>query len=188
MLIPALVGAPLLADQPLPPPEKVAAWSENHTYMVESVPNGETTVYRVLDGKELWTIPGWHRSVFVSDTGFVAIGYEGINLLPLNYRFDVVLIELWHDGRMTHRVRLRDLVQNPKLLLRTASHYYWGYVSGFNTSNLLEVVTLKSKVYIDPQNGRTQTSQHRSAETHPRVEEIKAITKLALFVRLSAGQ
>ena len=168
MLFSALAGAPLFADQPLPPPEKVAAWSENHTYLVESVPNGDTTLYRVLDGKALWTIPGWHRSVFVSDTGFVAIGYDGINLLPLNYRSDLVLIELWHDGLITHRVRLRDLVQSPKLLKRTASHYYWGYVSGFNTSNLLEVVTLKRKVSIDPKNGHIQTSQPSSAETHPR--------------------
>src|SRR5260370_20001631 len=42
-----LVGAPLLADTPLPPPGKVDAWSEHRGYFVESGPNGDTTVYRM---------------------------------------------------------------------------------------------------------------------------------------------
>ncbi len=76
MLSFVLVGAPLLADTPLPPPAKVDAWSEHRGYFVESGPNGDTTVYRVPDAKPLWKIPGWHRSLFVSESGFVAAGYE----------------------------------------------------------------------------------------------------------------
>lgn len=151
MLSCALVSASLWADAPLSPPAKVVVWSENHGYFVESVPNGDTTVYRMSDGTALWKIPSWHRIVFVSDTGFVAIGDGGINLLPLNYKTDVVLIELWHDGRLVHQIRLGDLVHNPKLLRRTASHYYWGIISGFNTNSLLEVVTVEGKVSINPE-------------------------------------
>jgi hypothetical protein len=146
----ALMSAPLLGDTPLPQSARVLVWSEHHVYFVESVPNGDTTVYRMSDATELWKIPGWHRSVFVSDTGFVAIGDAGINLLPLNYKSDAVLIELWHDGRLVHQVRLRELVQNTKLLRRTASHYYWGIISGFNAQNLLEVVTVEGRVSINP--------------------------------------
>jgi hypothetical protein len=151
ILIGALVGASLRAATPLPPPAKVVVWSQDHRYFVESVANGDTTVYRMSDGKALWKIPGWHRIVFVSDTGFVAIGDEGINLLPLNYKTDVVLIELWHDGRFIHQIRLGDLVHNPKRLRRAASHYYWGTINGFNTSSVLEVVTVEGKVSINPE-------------------------------------
>jgi hypothetical protein len=151
ILFGALVGTSLWADTPLPPPAKVVVWSENHGYFVESVPNGDTTVYRMSDGTALWKIPSWHRIVFVSDTGFVAICDDGINLLPLNYKTDVVLIELWQNGRLIHQIRLGDLVHNPKLLRRTASHYYWGIISGFNTSSLLEVVTVEGKVSINPE-------------------------------------
>jgi hypothetical protein len=146
----------MVADTPLPPPAKVVVWSRDHSYFVESVPNNDTTVYRMSDGKGLWKIPSWHRSVFISDTGFVAIGDGGINLLPLSYKPDVVLIELWHDGRLLHQMRLRDLVQNPKLLRRAASHYYWGIISGFNNNNLLEVVTVEGKVSINPETGERQ--------------------------------
>ena len=135
----------------MPAPASVVVWSENHGYFVESVPNADTTVYRMSDGKALWKIPSWHRSVFVSDTGFVAIGDEAINLLPLNYKPDVVLIKLWHDGRLIHEIRLRDLVQNTKRLRRAASHYYWGIISGFNANNLLEVATVEGKVLINPE-------------------------------------
>jgi hypothetical protein len=147
----ALVGSSLWADTPLSPPAKVVVWSEAHVYFVESVPNGDTTVYRMSDGRALWKIPSWHRIVFVSDTGFVAIGDEGINLLPLNYKTGVVLIELWHKGRLVHQIRLGDLVHNPKSLRRAASHYYWGIINGFNTSSLLEVVTVEGKVSINPE-------------------------------------
>ena len=151
ILVGALVGASLWAATPLPPPAKVVVWSQDHKYFVESVANGDTTVYRMSDGKTLWKIPSWHRVVFVSDTGFVAIGDGGINLLPLNYKTDVVLIELWHDGRLVHQIRLGDLVHNPKHVRRTASHYYWGIISGFNTSSLLEVVTVEGNVSINPE-------------------------------------
>lgn len=151
MVLCTFVGVPSLADTPSPAPAKVVVWSENHVYFVESVPNAETTVYRMSDGKALWKIHSWHRCVFVSDTGFVAIGDAGINLLPLNYKPDVVLIEIWHDGQLIHEIRLRDLVQNTKLLRRTASHYYWGIISGFNANNLLEVVTVEGKVLINPE-------------------------------------
>ena len=147
----AVVAAPLLADSRLPPKAKVIVWSEDHGYFVESVRNGDTTVYRMSDGGALWKIPGWHRSVFISDAGFVALGDDGINLLPLNYKSDAVLIELWHDGRLIHQIRLRDLVQNTKLLRRTSSHYYWGIISGFSSNNLLEVVTVEGKESINPE-------------------------------------
>jgi hypothetical protein len=169
MLLCALVSVPLAADTPLPPPAKVVVWSEDHRYFLESEPNGDTTVYLMSDGKALWKIPGWHRIVFISNAGFVAIGDDGINLLPLNYKSDVVLIELWHDGRLLHQVRLRDLVQNTKLLRRAASHYYWGTISGFNNNNLLDIITVQGKVSINPENGSIRSSQSAVGEkTFPR--------------------
>jgi|SRR4030095_16404565 hypothetical protein len=159
MLLCALVSVPLAADTPLPPPAKVVVWSENHRYFVESMPNGDTTVYLMSDGTALWKIPSWHRIMFISNPGFVAIGDDGINLLPLNCKPDVVLIELWHDGRLLHQIRLRDLVQNTKHLRRTASHYYWGVISGFNNNNLLEVITVEGRVSINPENGSIRSSQ-----------------------------
>jgi len=169
MLLCALMSIPLAAGTPLPPQAKVVVWSEDHRYFVESVPNGDTTVYRMSDSRALWKIPSWHRIVFISNTGFVAIGDEGINLLPLNYKSDVVLIELWHDGRLLHQIRLRDLVQNTKLLRRAASHYYWGTISGFNNNNLLDIITVQGKVSINPENGSIRSSQSAVGEkTFPR--------------------
>jgi len=164
----ALLSAFLVADTPLPPPANVVIWSEDHAYFVESVPNGDTTVYRMSDGRALWKISSWHRSVFVSNTGFVAIGDAGINLLPLSYKPDVVLVELWHDGRLLHQIRLRDLVQNQKLLRRTASHYYWGIISGFDNNNLLQVVTVEGRVSINPETGECQKIASRDKNITPR--------------------
>ena len=146
----------MLGDEPLPPPAKVTVWSEDRGFFVESVPNGETTLYRMPASQAIWKIPGWHRSVFVSNVGVVAIGYEGLNLIPLNYKPSMVLIELWRDGRLTYQTRLNSVIPNSKHLQRSASHYYWGYIVGFNKSNLLEVVTVEGKFTIDPQDGRLQ--------------------------------
>ena len=59
ILLCALVSISLLADEPLLPPAKVVAWSANHHYFVESLPDGDTTVYRMPKKTVLWKIPGW---------------------------------------------------------------------------------------------------------------------------------
>jgi len=83
---------------------------------------------------------GWHRWLFVSNDGqHVATGYEGLNLIPLDYSPDMVLITFWEQGKKLRSVSLKDVVPNKAVLERTVSHYHWGTIDGVNERNQLVV-------------------------------------------------
>ena len=75
-----------LCDTPLAKPAPVHVCSRY--FCLDSTPGGDT-VFRCIKQPDSdrchWSIPGWHRNLFVSDYGVVAVVQDGGNLLPLDY-------------------------------------------------------------------------------------------------------
>lgn len=126
------------ADTPLPPPSGHVACSPNGTVCVQMQPGFDATVYRKSpEGRRtiLWTMPGWHRSAFVSDDGRHLVKcYGGLNLVPIDYDPNMSLVEVWREGTLTHRLSLRAVVGDLSRMNRTASHYAWGSCLRFESA------------------------------------------------------
>ena len=137
------------ADTPLPPPAVVSAMSPNGHMRVISDPRAGTRVEDVKRNKVLWSIPGWHRSLFIADDGnHLVTQYDGLNLVPVDFNDDLVLLTFWRDGKKIRDVRIRDFVPDHHLLEPTASHYNWGTVEGIDGRGLLKVKRADGKVFL----------------------------------------
>jgi hypothetical protein len=136
----AILSTAALADMPLPPPKEVKVFSNNKAYMVISTPNAKTWVVEVKTNRELWSMPGWNRWIFVSNDGRnVVTGYSGINLLPVDYKDDWVLITFWEKGKKTKELRVKDIIPDKSILRSTTSHYEWGSIIGIDEKGKLVV-------------------------------------------------
>jgi hypothetical protein len=69
----------------------------------------------------------------------VAVVYDGGNLLPLDYDPETVLIQLWKNGLRRRAIRASEILGIRRR--RTASHYEWGVVRGFDQNSRIVVTT-----------------------------------------------
>ncbi len=132
-----LTAAPLGADEPLPAPELKTVCSKNGFFCAEMDPGRNvTTVYRRRAGgvrDPLWSMPGWFRVASLSNDGeYLVTGFDGSNLLPLDYKKDQVMLSFYDRGRLLRQVRLNELVSDFSKLQKTVSHYQWGQYLGLN--------------------------------------------------------
>jgi hypothetical protein len=149
----ALFSLAAKADTPLPPPEEFTVCSDTKAFCATSKPEGSTIIFTGIGKsyKELWQISGWHRSIFVSNSGVVAVAYDGINLLPLDFNRQMVMLKFYKDGHLLREVRLQEIVRDTRKLRRTVSHYEWGSVIGFETNGRLALSTVEEQhLLIDP--------------------------------------
>src|SRR5438034_2837229 len=103
-------------DLPLPPPTKVTATSSSGRIRAISEPNADTRVGDVRLQKVLWSLPNWHRSMFVADDGkHLVIEYDGLNLIPVDFTDALVLLTFWREGRKLSDVRVRDFVPDHQI-------------------------------------------------------------------------
>ena len=136
------------ADAPLPPPLLHRVTSPNGQFAVVSDPTAGTRVIETASGKHLWSVPGWFRSVYVSNDGrHVATGYGGLNLIPLDAEDSLEMISFWGSGRKLRAVPLRTIVPDRSILKRTASHYAWGTITGINEGNQLVVTRIDGREF-----------------------------------------
>ena len=85
-------------------------------------------------------MPGWFRIAFISSDGeYLVTGYEGLDLLPLDYRKDEVMLAFYDRGKLLQQVRLSELIADFSKLEKTASHYRWGKYLGLNDDDHLTV-------------------------------------------------
>jgi len=113
-------------DMPLPPPSEVTAISPNGGIRAISEPKAGTRVEDVKQGKGLWRLPEWHRSMCVADDGkHLVTEPDGMNLIPVDFTDDFVLLTFWRDGTKIRDVTIRDLFPGRRGLVRTVSHYAW---------------------------------------------------------------
>ncbi|WP_295568987.1 hypothetical protein [uncultured Stenotrophomonas sp.] len=140
-LVAALAAGPALADAPLPPPERFTACSPARNLCADSDPAlNSTRVTPHASGQEVWLIPGWHRWLFPSDDGeSVVVGYEGMNLVPVDVTLSEPVLLFYHRGRLVRTVTLGQLYRRTSQLRRTVSHFAWVSTIGFNHSNQLVV-------------------------------------------------
>lgn len=119
----------------LRPPHPSTRCSPNGKICIDLNPDTDGRVYRKgPEGEQidLWVLPGWHRHVFVSDDGRHLVKCHG-NFVPLDYDPEMSLIEVWREGTLIHRLSLRAVVGDLSTLMRTASHYAWGFCSHFES-------------------------------------------------------
>jgi len=137
-----------LADSPLPRPAIHRASSPSGDFTVVSDPSAGTRLLESGSGKQLCELPGWFRSIYVSNDGeHFATGYSGVNLLPLNADDSLELITFWRRCRKVESVPLRTIVPERSILQRTASHLAWGNITGVDETGHLVVTRIDGRVF-----------------------------------------
>lgn len=141
VLVAALLVAPAFADSPLPTPETLTVCSPTGNLCAKSDPATKTTlVSSPTSLQKPWTIPGWHRWLFVSDDGeSVVVEYEGMNLLPVDVTLGEQVLFFYNSGKLMGVVTLGDLYDHTSQLKPTVSHFAWAHTLGINSDNQLVV-------------------------------------------------
>ncbi|MBA3353208.1 MAG: hypothetical protein H0U23_12460 [Blastocatellia bacterium] len=144
------------ADMPLPPPHTHAVTSLNGNIRAVSDPDTGTHIEHVRDKRVLWRIPGFYWWLFAADDGkHLVTGYLGMNLIPTDYRDDLVLFTFWREGEKVEEVTLNEFIPDRRILQRTVSHYNWGTIEGIDARGRLKVQRADDKVfYFDLTSGK----------------------------------
>jgi len=143
-----LVPSVAMADAPPSLPATHEISSANQAIQVISSPDEGTHILERVSQQELWSMPGWFRSLFVSNDGdYLVLGYDGISLIPQDYTDDLVLLTFLHRGKVLRKVTLKDIVPDPSILLRTVSHYQWGWIEGINSNGEFVVHRVDGTVF-----------------------------------------
>jgi hypothetical protein len=144
-------------DMPLPPPSEVTATSPSGGIRAISDPKGGTRIEDVKKGKVLWRLPEWHRSMRVADDGkHLVTESDGMNLIPVDFTDDFVLLTFWRDGTKIRDITVGDLFPDHLGLVfpdhlglvRTASHYVWRLTIDFDAHGLLRVSLMNGRTLL----------------------------------------
>jgi hypothetical protein len=136
-------------DTPLPPPSKVTATSPNGHICAVSDPKAGTNVEDVTQHKLLWRLPDWHRAMFVANDGkHLVTEYHGLNLIPIDFTDDLVLLTFWREGTKIREVTVKDLFPDHSILLRTASHYLWRHTIEMDAQDRLKVQRVDGRIFF----------------------------------------
>lgn len=138
------------ADSPLPPPARETVWSANNRFFAVMEPDKRiTTIYRATrekDGEKVWSMFGWFRVAALADDGeHLVAGYDGSNLIPLDYDKREVMLYFFKRGELIHHVTLDQILQDFSRLQRTVSHYHWGYFEGFDDAGRYVLQTVEGR-------------------------------------------
>ena len=127
-----------------------------------------TRVTRVVNrssGRELWTLPGWHRWMFVSNDGqFLAVVHDGLNLVPTDASLTQEVMRLYRRGRLVRAVRLGDLYTSPSQWGRTESHGVWVESIALTRANLLVLKLLQGATAVFSMSTGQRQSLTRAGE------------------------
>lgn len=144
-LITALLSAGAMADEPMLPPEQWETCSPSGEYCARLDPV-ENSILAYKPGVEtivLWRAQGWSRVAALADDGeHMVLGYEGMNLIPLDYRPDMAMLTFYRRGQVFRTVRLEELITDIAIKMnRTVSHYHWGDYLGLDENGRFGVRT-----------------------------------------------
>ncbi len=154
------VGSRSWADAPPVEPERRRIYSGSRRYFAEIDPDTrKTTVFEVRGKRaatERWSMPVSPSVVFLANDGeHLVIGHEGGNLLPLDHRADEPVITFVCHAQVIRTVPLNELVTDPAVLQKTASHVWWGDYVGFDKRGAFLVQTAdKRRWSFDVATGR----------------------------------
>jgi hypothetical protein len=143
-------------DTPLAPPLPWKTCDPYINFCVQLDPKNDSTVYKIeapFAAKEIYKIPGWHRSARISEDGqyFVA-AYSGLNLVPLDVKPTQVMLTVWKNGAKHKEVALGQLIKNWSSLQQTTSHYRWGSVSHLSKDSI-HLKTVEGAVSVNMETG-----------------------------------
>jgi hypothetical protein len=144
------------ADTPLTAPRRYLVESTSKKYVAVVDPKNGVEVRSVDSGKVLWKAPiRWSRDAFLADDGthFVT-GYDGLNLIPVNYSTNLALVTFYRRKEKIKEVSVLELFPNTNVLVRTASHYHWGSIQGITDSTLTVKRCDKKEVRFDITTGK----------------------------------
>ncbi len=143
------------ADSPLPPAKRYQVESPSKKFIATVDPKSGVTVQSAGAKESLWRAKRvWSRDSVLADDGehFIT-GYNGLNLIPLDYTTNLVLITFWHRDRKIREVTVGDLFPNTHILRRTVSHYDWGHIQGIEDNILLVERCDRKKLRFDFRTG-----------------------------------
>lgn len=155
-LIPAL---PVLADEPMLPPEQWETCSPSGEYCARLDPT-DSSILAYKPGVEtivLWHAWGWSRVAALADDGeHLVLGYEGMSLIPLDYRSDMAMLTFYRRGQVFRTVPLEELISDIVIKMnRTVSHYHWGDYLGLDENGRFGVRTATGQeIRFDMATGR----------------------------------
>jgi hypothetical protein len=145
------------ADAPLPPPQRYEVQSPSRKYVATLDPKTGVEVRASNSAAVLWRSKVWSRVAFLLDDGehFVT-GYSGMNLIPLDYSKDLVLLSFWKRDQKIRDVTVSELFPDTRVLRRTASHYHWGSITGLTNSTLIVTRCDGNEVRFDAATGKVK--------------------------------
>ena len=153
------ISVSAFSDEPLRPPKEKRVCDFWVNYCAYLHPKKNAVLYKIdgaFNKTELYQVPGWHRSVFISFDGkYFISGYDGLNLVPLNVTANEVMIAIYKNGIKHKKITLGQLVRNLDRLKRTTSHYEWGSIESVN-NELMYVDTVDGKVVVDLDTGEVE--------------------------------
>ncbi|WP_139169584.1 hypothetical protein [Microbulbifer yueqingensis] len=159
LIILAAISASAFSDEPLRPPEEKRVCDLWINYCAYLHPKRNAVLYKIdgaFNKKELYEVPGWHRSVFISFDGkYFISGYDGLNLVPLNVTEDEVMITIYKNGIEHKKITLGQMVRDLKKLKKTTSHYEWGSIEAVN-DKLMYIDTVDGKAVVDLDTGEVE--------------------------------
>ena len=140
--------------------------------------------------EKLWEMPEWNHVSFVSDDGeYLVRGYWGVNILETGHAPDEVMLSFYRRGMVIKKVRLNEMVNDPKYL-RSDYRASWGYYQGFvelhkfivdtmeqrrlvydaTTGNLIDVIVPSPNPTVAPSTATAHPSSpvHRVPRKRPR--------------------
>ena len=164
------------ADTPSLPPAMNVVKSPDGAITVISDPDSRTTtVRRTATGECLWQMSGWYQWLFPANDGKHAVtGYDGMNLIPIEYNEKMALFTFWREGRKIREVTLEEFVPDKAILQRTVSHYYWGRIEKIDDQGRLVVYRADNKIFLF---NLTTGTAHRGPASFVSREEAEQFAK-----------
>ena len=157
ILLLILLPTAALADEPMMPPNVWEVCSPDRAFCARLDPETRTvSAYKAGDTSNiLWTAPGWTRVAALANDGeHLVLGWEGMNLIPVDYDKNMAMLTFFRRGEEIAVVRLRDLAGWLNLQ-RTVSHYYWGDYFGLDHDGHYVIkVSRGDKTHFDMTTGK----------------------------------
>ena len=154
----------ILADTPPPQPRLQSTCSSSGRYCAISDPEkGVTRIATGFSEPTLWSIPGWHPLLLVSNDGeSVVVVFDGENLVPLKVTLREPVLSFWRRGKLIRQVRLGDLYQDKSQLSRTLGHFSWLNDIELNSANqvVIKLVTGRTVAFSAATGLREEIALH----------------------------